>query len=91
LQQSAIERHERNSLSELSLQVQAARKLYGVASAQNMAHEQATRVRGYLRGHLHDRESEHVTLERSQDLITSPNRKRSLSGTTDDARRHLDL
>jgi hypothetical protein len=91
LLQSAIECHERNRLSELSLQVQAARKLYSVASAQNMAHEQVTRIRGYLRGHLHNRESRHVTLERSQDPITSPSRKRSLPGTTDDARRHLDL
>jgi hypothetical protein len=37
LNQSAIERQEWNSLSELSLQVQAARKLQSVASPQDMA------------------------------------------------------
>jgi hypothetical protein len=78
-------------LSELSLQVQTACKLYGVAGAQNMADEQATRIHGYLGGHFDNRESGHVTLEGGQDPITSPNRERSLSGTTDDARRHLDL
>ena len=86
LQQSIVERHERNRLSELPLQVQAARKLHGVASAQNMAHEQTTRIRGDLRRHLHDRESGHVTLESSQDPIAPPSRERSLSSTTDDAR-----
>jgi hypothetical protein len=91
LQQSAIERHERNGLSELTLQEQAARKLYRVTSAQNMAREQRARVGGYLRGHFHHRESGHVILEGSQDPITSPIRQRSLSRTTDDTRCHLDL
>ena len=45
----------------------ASRKLYRVASAQNMAHEQATRTRGHLRSHLHNRESGHVTLQGSED------------------------
>jgi hypothetical protein len=63
LGQSVIERHEWNRLSKLPLQVQAARKLDGVARAQRMPQEQSPRIRGSVRNHLQNRESGQVALE----------------------------
>jgi len=78
-------------LRKLPLQVQAARKLDGVAHALRMPQEQGPPIRGDVRNHLHNRESRHVAPERRQHPVTLLNRERLLSSTTDDARRNVHL
>jgi hypothetical protein len=89
--QASVERDKRDGLSKLPLQVQAARKLDGVARAERMSKKQGSRVRGNLRGHLHFCKSGYVSLEGVQHPVALRHGERPFPSTSDDPRRYLHL
>jgi hypothetical protein len=91
LNQSSIERDERNRLSKLPLQVHAACELDGVARTKGMSEQQRTRICSDFRGHFHDDKRGYVEHERGQHPVALLKRERPLPGTTGYARRDLHL
>jgi hypothetical protein len=76
LEQTPIECHEGNGLTQLPLQIQAARKLDGIARAERVTQEERTGVAGDLRNHLDDRQGQEVALQSSEQAVAVSGRER---------------